>query len=109
MIDDDPGTEAERLEEWHAVDWGAGAAWEGDDENRERELSSGQRARKQSAQIRYDVAKAAKTGQKVACGYCSRAFVKASYQQAFCCNKGSGNCKDSFHNMMNPRGKGLVL
>lgn len=117
MIDNDPGTEAERLSEWHEVEWGASMAWDEDDGvyleseamSREGARSQVQQSRQQTAQTRYAAAKAAKVGEQPQCGYCARPFRKTSYQQAFCCNKGSGNCKDSFHNRANPRGFGIFL
>lgn len=48
----------------------------------------------------YRVAKAAKTGQEVQCPTCAKPFVKASYQQAFCSNRGPGNCKDAYWQTM---------
>lgn len=63
----------------------------------------------QGSPVRYTKAKAAKVGTVVQCGWCSRPFTKKSYQQAFCCNKGSGNCKDRYWNQINPRGMGLYL
>ena len=46
----------------------------------------------------YEVAKAAKVHTLCKCPTCSKDFTKKSYQQAFCSNKGAGNCKDSFWN-----------
>lgn len=47
----------------------------------------------------YNKAKSAKVGQRVMCGgNCGKSFIKTSYQQAFCCNRGRGNCKDNYHN-----------
>lgn len=46
----------------------------------------------------YEVAKAAKTGQSCKCPSCAKSFVKKSYQQAFCSNKGKNNCKDLYWN-----------
>lgn len=46
----------------------------------------------------YQKAKAAKVGSKVQCPVCGKMFVKKSYQQAFCCNKGKHNCKDRYWN-----------
>lgn len=46
----------------------------------------------------YEAAKAAKTGTTCTCPGCGRSFTKKSYQQAFCSNKGRGNCKDTFWN-----------
>ncbi len=50
---------------------------------------------------RYEVAKNANVGQKIPCGCCGKQFVKKSYQQAFCRNKGKGNCKDKYWNTTN--------
>lgn len=46
----------------------------------------------------YERAKAAKTGDTCTCAGCGKGFTKKSYQQAFCSNKGRGNCKDTFWN-----------
>lgn len=51
---------------------------------------------------RYETAKAAKTGTDCVCPRCSKTFTKKSYQQAFCSNKGPGNCKDIFWNVVRP-------
>lgn len=51
---------------------------------------------------RYEVAKAAKPGSDCICPRCSKTFKKKSYQQAFCSNKGPGNCKDIFWNVVRP-------
>lgn len=55
----------------------------------------------------YGTAKAAKVGAAVRCPNpdCRKpAFQKRSYQQAFCCNRGQGNCKDAYWNLVKPRG-----
>ena len=49
----------------------------------------------------YEAAKAAKTGTVCRCPSCGKEFIKKSYQQAFCSNKGRGNCKDKFWNRAN--------
>lgn len=46
----------------------------------------------------YEAAKATKVGIIVCCPTCSKMFTKKSYQQAFCSNKGKGNCKDVYWN-----------
>ena len=46
----------------------------------------------------YETAKAAKTGATCVCPSCQKQFIKKSYQQAFCSNKGRNNCKDVFWN-----------
>lgn len=51
----------------------------------------------------YQIAKAAKSGSVVYCPQCGVQFSKASYQQAFCSNKGQGNCKDAYWNSQGPR------
>jgi hypothetical protein len=100
VIDNDPGTEAERLSDWHD-----GEQYDLEDRELDRHIVQQTQAEKATqAATRYAFAKAAKTGLTISCGFCSRPFVKASYQQAFCCNKGSGNCKDAYWNRMNPRG-----
>lgn len=46
----------------------------------------------------YTHAKDAKTGAVVHCPTYTKTFTKKSYQQAFCSNKGTANCKDRFWN-----------
>lgn len=46
----------------------------------------------------YHKAKRAKVGSNIECPVCGRVFCKKSYQQAFCSNKGPGNCKDVYWN-----------
>lgn len=36
----------------------------------------------------------------IRCPTCGKRFLKRSYQQAFCRNKGKRNCKDRFHNLV---------
>jgi hypothetical protein len=48
---------------------------------------------------RYRMAKGAKVGETVICPTCEKQFIKRSYQQAFCCNRGRGNCKDRYWNV----------
>lgn len=50
----------------------------------------------------YETAKAAKVGTQCTCAGCQKQFTKKSYQQAFCSNKGKGNCKDVFWNRAKP-------
>jgi len=45
----------------------------------------------------YKTAKAAKVGSMIECPGCGKRFKKKSYQ-AFCSNKGPGNCKDTYWN-----------
>lgn len=52
---------------------------------------------------KYQLAKAAPTGANLECPHCGTQFTKASYQQAFCSNKGPGNCKDAYWNSRGPR------
>lgn len=94
-MNNDPGSEAERMEEWEE-------AFEFDREISRQENSD----QATKARARYALAKASKTGQTIPCGFCARPFTKTSYQQAFCCNKGRQNCKDSYWNRVNPRGLG---
>jgi len=44
----------------------------------------------------------AKVGTKVRCPVCRGRFKKRSHQHVFCRNKGHANCKDRFHNLVNP-------
>ena len=50
----------------------------------------------------YETSKAARQGSSVCCPTCDKRFTKASAQQAFCSNKGRGNCKDVFWNRAKP-------
>lgn len=52
----------------------------------------------------YSIAKIAKAETRVVCAGCGNGFLKRSYQQAFCRNKGPGNCKDIYWNTVAPRG-----
>ena len=53
--------------------------------------------------IQYDYNKKAKTGSIIVCPVCQKNFIKKSYQQAFCSNKGKSNCKDKFWNVANDK------
>lgn len=46
-----------------------------------------------------DLNRAAKIGTTIKCPTCGRLFVKKSYQQVFCRNKGRNNCKDRYWNI----------
>ncbi len=93
IIDNDPGTEAERIDEWAEAGFGVTMVQteEAMDEFRDEVLPD--------MVARYDRAFAAKTGDRVVCPSCTKVFVKKTYQQRFCRNKGRGNCKDRYHNM----------
>ena len=93
IVDNDPGTEAERMSDWDDCVWEAETA-----------LEDMAPITHKAGLDRYARSKAAKTGETVPCGFCSRPFTKTSYQQAFCCNKGPQNCKDKFWNTHNSRG-----
>ncbi|ARV77151.1 hypothetical protein SKUL_52 [Pseudomonas phage Skulduggery] len=54
----------------------------------------------QAFRDRFEFAKAAKTGTKVPCAYCTSLFLKASYQQKFCSNTGPGNCKNAYWTLL---------
>lgn len=45
------------------------------------------------------------TDKKRKCPNCKRE-VKGHPNKRFCSNKGDGNCKDAYHNWVNPRGYG---
>ena len=34
----------------------------------------------------------------IRCATCGKRIIKTNYQTQFCCNKGSGNCKDRYWN-----------
>lgn len=64
-----------------------------------QEIATEQIAEKVSEMLPlYDAARKAKKGETCICPSCEKRFVKKSYQQAFCSNKGQGNCKDYFWN-----------
>lgn len=52
---------------------------------------------------KHNAAKKAKTGVQIECPTCSKVFKKRSYQQAFCSNKGRGNCKDRYWNIVDDK------
>jgi len=52
---------------------------------------------------KYRQAKVAKVGSTVQCPVCDKPFRKRSYQQAFCSNKGKGNCKDTYWNTVSEK------
>lgn len=41
-------------------------------------------------------------GAKVKCPVCKKAFKKKAYNTIFCSGKGKGNCRDKYHNLINP-------
>lgn len=51
---------------------------------------------------RYENAKGAKVKAECVCPSCGTKYIKKSYQQAFCSNKGTKNCKDQYWNRMIP-------
>ena len=52
---------------------------------------------------KYEVARTAKTGSDITCPVCSTVVKKINYQQVFCSNSGSGNCKDHYWNLIAER------
>jgi hypothetical protein len=70
-----------------------------------------QRVAIENRQKLYHTAAAAKVGQTCKCPSCVKDFVKKSYQQKFCSNKGGGNCKDTYWNTVDPKraGRGFIL
>ena len=50
----------------------------------------------------YLKAKNAPVGSMIHCPCCNKKIKKLSYQHAFCSNKGSGNCKDTYWNLTIP-------
>ena len=65
-------------------------------------LGDGTQYDRVAALKRYETAKAAKVGETVCCARCEKSFTKRQHQQAFCTNKGVGNCKDIFWNRASP-------
>lgn len=51
----------------------------------------------------YNIAKQRPVGQVCVCPHCRQTFTKKTYQQAFCSNKGRGNCKDAYWNRATPQ------
>jgi hypothetical protein len=45
----------------------------------------------------------AAVGDVISCPVCKQVFIKKSYQQKFCGNKGHNNCKDKFWNFTDPK------
>lgn len=52
---------------------------------------------------RYQMNRLTKVGQAIRCACCGKTIPKVSYQKQFCSNKGVGNCKDTFWNMIDPK------
>lgn len=65
-------------------------------------LNDGTQYDRAAALTRYEKAKAQKVGETVCCPTCQKSFTKRQHQQAFCSNKGAGNCKDIFWNRASP-------
>ena len=65
-------------------------------------LGDGTKYDRVAALKRYETAKAQKVGETVCCATCQKSFTKRQHQQAFCTNKGAGNCKDLFWNRASP-------
>lgn len=57
----------------------------------------------QRARDLYATGRAAKTGDAIVCPVCNTTFGKINYQQVFCSNEGSGNCKDHYWNLIAER------
>ena len=55
------------------------------------------------ARAQYEIARAAKAGSATNCPTCGVILIKSNYQQVFCSNTGSGNCKDHYWNLLAPR------
>ena len=64
------------------------------------ECEDHRRARRAKGSKKYQAAKAAPVGSLIKCAApgCGKKFIKKSYQQVFCSNKGRGNCKDRYWN-----------
>ena len=58
--------------------------------------------RKKHLVAAYNLAKAAKIGEKASCPSCGQVFVKSHYQQAFCKTKVGTQCKDYYWNNVTP-------
>jgi predicted nucleic acid-binding Zn ribbon protein len=69
----------------------------------EDELMQTEGERIEMMQILHQVAKDAPKGTLVECPSCGGEFKKRHPAQAFCSNKGQGNCKDLFWNFTDPK------
>jgi hypothetical protein len=54
------------------------------------------------AKARYDKAMEASVGEIVNCPHCSIEVEKKTYNHVFCSSTGTNNCKDEYHNILNP-------
>lgn len=54
----------------------------------------------QKLKNKHDIASKANVGTEICCSACKTKFVKTSYQKVFCSNKGKGNCKDKYWNLI---------
>lgn len=57
---------------------------------------------KKAKLLRHKENKLRDVGSSICCANCGKVIVKKDYQTQYCSNKGSGNCKDSYWNVMNP-------
>ena len=101
-FDNDPGTEAEALSDW--LEGADPYAFEDEGERHERlreENALHRLQRRTSPSQKYQAARAARVGSQIKCAGpgCRKHFIKRSYQQCFCSNKGRGNCKDAYWNL----------
>jgi len=78
--------------------------YEVDDWERERRAQEWD-DRLNRTQARYDDNHRSAVGTTIRCAYCGRRLLKKSYQTQFCSNSGQGNCKDTYWNMRNERGR----
>lgn len=62
------------------------------------EMQEEKEYREEHMEAAYRRAKAAPAGSTVECPVCRLPFKKRTSPQAFCSNKGRGNCKDSYWN-----------
>lgn len=72
-------------------------------EDRQNSLDEFQDANAGTYKAIYDKNKTVKVGRKILCPVCKKEMIKKSYQHAFCSNKGRGNCKDSYWNLIDVR------
>jgi hypothetical protein len=101
---DDSGTEAEALDDWFSgeeVNDPRSIHYIGTDTHTTRVGENVIRIGMMKA--KYAVAKNSIAGAVIECPCCLKRFRKASYQQAFCSNKGRGNCKDKFWNTVDDK------
>lgn len=63
---------------------------------------NGLTAKQQGMKELYRVAQNSKVGEAISCPACNQKLKKKSHNHIFCSSKGKNNCKDVYHNMVEP-------